>query len=74
MYVKLAWKIVSEELLTEMAKLNIEDVAMYALYSPIIRNSTCVHSFSKLASVLSYTNHKECLREAALLDVYVAAY
>ena len=29
MYVQLAWQVISEELLIEMAKLNIEDVAMY---------------------------------------------
>lgn len=33
-----------------------------------------MYSRSKLAQALSYTNHKECLREAALVDVYVAAY
>lgn len=55
-YEQLAWQVIPEELLVEMSKLSIEDVAI------------------KLAKVLSYTNHKESLREAALLDVCVAAY
>ena len=40
-----------------------------------INSNICVvYLFSKLAKALSYNSHKECLCEAALLDIYVAAY
>ncbi|XP_065919584.1 ciliary-associated calcium-binding coiled-coil protein 1-like isoform X2 [Dysidea avara] len=54
--VLLAWQVVSEDFLTDAAKLSVEDVLI------------------KFAEVLSYPNHRESLQEAALLDVYVAAY
>lgn len=55
--------------------MTVEDVAKLAncifQYLEVFWTITLVR---KLADVLSLKNHEVCLREAALLDCYVAAY
>lgn len=73
---QLAWRVIDESTAKQLRKITVEDVAKWGqlhFYSDnmLIWTITFVR---KLANVLSLKNHEVCLREAALLDCYVAAY
>ena len=73
---QLVWRVIDEPTAKQLRKMTVEDVAKWGQLHYCSNNMLiwAITFVRKLANVLSLRNHEVCLREAALLDYYVAAY